>query len=147
MKTFTLDSELWLAHPLPEIFAFFADASNLETITPPWLRFEITTPRPIEMGRGTRIDYRLRLHGFSFSWRSEITVWDPPHRFVDEQVRGPYRLWRHEHTFEEKGGGTSVRDHVDYAVPGGLLVQKFVVGRDVVQIFDFRRKKLQEIFR
>jgi hypothetical protein len=99
------------------------------------------------MGRGTRIDYRLRLHGFSFSWRSEITVWDPPHRFVDEQVRGPYRLWRHEHTFEEKGGGTSVRDHVDYAVPGGLLVQKFVVGRDVMQIFDFRRRKLQEIFR
>jgi len=147
MKIFTLDSELWLAHALPEVFAFFADASNLETITPPWLRFEITTPRPIEMGRGTRIDYRLRLHGFSFSWRSEITAWDPPYRFVDEQVRGPYRLWRHEHTFEEKGGGTSVRDHVDYAVPGGLLVQKLVVARDVAQIFDFRRRKLKELFK
>lgn len=147
MKIFTLDSELWLGRPLQEVFAFFSDPSNLETITPPWLRFEISPPRPLEMRKGTRIDYRLRLHGIPLSWRSEITAWDPPFRFVDEQVRGPYRLWRHEHTFEEKDGGTFVRDHVDYAVPGGLLVQKFVVARDVAQIFDFRSRKLQEIFK
>ncbi len=146
MRIFRLDSELWLDCPVQEVFTFFADPVNLETITPPWLRFEIETKPPFEMQKGTLIDYRLRLHGIPLSWRSEITVWDPPHKFVDEQVRGPYRFWHHEHTFDEKDGGTVVRDHVDYAVPGGFLTNRLVVARDVAQIFDFRRRKLSEIF-
>jgi ligand-binding SRPBCC domain-containing protein len=146
MKIFEFDSELWLDRPRREVFPFFADPLNLETITPPWLRFKITTPAPLEMRRGVLIDYRLRLHGFPLKWQSKITVWDPPHRFVDEQVRGPYRLWRHEHRFEEKGGGTLVFDHVEYAVPGGFLIQKVLVGCEVARIFEFRRGKLREIF-
>jgi len=146
MRIFALDSELWLRHPIQEVFAFFSDASNLETITPPWLNFEIRTGRPLEIRQGIVIDYRLRLHGIPFSWRSFISVWEPPHRFVDEQVRGPYRLWRHEHTFAEKDGGTLVRDHVDYAVRGGQIVQGLMVAPNVARIFEFRRRKLSEIF-
>jgi hypothetical protein len=147
MKIFTLDSELWLDRPLKEVFAFFADPMNLETITPAWLQFTIKTAPQFEMRQGALVDYRLRLHGIPLAWRSRITVWDPPLKFVDDQVKGPYRLWHHEHTFEKKDGGTLVRDHVDYAVPGGLLVQKLMVRREVERIFDFRRRKLAEIFR
>ena len=146
MRIFTFDSELWLDRPLQEVFAFFADPMNLETITPPWLQFTIKTAPLFEMRRGAFIDYRLRLHGIPLAWRSEITVWDPPRKFVDDQVKGPYRLWHHEHTFEEKEGGTLVRDHVDYAVPGGLLIQKLMVGREVERIFTFRRRKLADLF-
>jgi ligand-binding SRPBCC domain-containing protein len=147
MKTFTLDSGLWLGRPIQEVFAFFCDPANLEKITPPWLRFEIKSAGPMELREGSLIDYRLRLHGIPLSWRSRISIWDPPHRFVDEQVRGPYRLWRHEHTFAEQNGGTMVRDHVDYAVPGGWLIHKLMVERDVEKIFEFRHRKLSEIFR
>jgi len=146
MRTVALDSSLWLNRPRALLFAFFADPANLEIITPAWLRFEMTTKRPFEMRQGTLIDYRLRLHGIPLRWRSEIKIWDPPHRFVDDQVRGPYRLWRHEHRFTEKDGGTEIQDHVDYAVPGGLLVEKLIVAGDVARIFEFRRKKLSEIF-
>jgi ligand-binding SRPBCC domain-containing protein len=147
MRIFSFDSEQWISRPLGEVFPFFADPRNLETITPPWLRFELKARENLEMRRGLKIDYRLRLHGIPFSWQSEITVWDPPVRFVDEQVRGPYRLWRHDHRFEEKDGRTLVRDHVDYAVPGGWLVQKLVVGREVDKIFEFRRRTLVKILR
>ncbi len=146
MKIFSFDSEQWISKPLRDVFPFFANPKNLETITPAWLRFEIRTPGNIEMRQGAKIDYRLHLHGVPLKWRSEITIWDPPCRFVDEQVRGPYRLWRHEHTFEEKEGRTRVRDHVDYAVLGGRLVQRFLVMRDVERIFEFRSRKLEEIF-
>jgi ligand-binding SRPBCC domain-containing protein len=147
MRIFSLDSEQWINRPLREVFPFFADPRNLEAITPPWLRFELKARGNLEMHRGLKIDYRLRLHGVPFSWQSEITVWDPPLRFVDEQVHGPYRLWRHDHRFEEKDGRTLVRDHVDYAVPGGWLVQKLAVGRKLRRIFEFRRRTLEEIFR
>jgi hypothetical protein len=146
MKIFTLDSEQWIHRPLQEVFAFFADPLNLEVLTPPWLRFEIGTAHAFEMRQGTLIDYRLRLHGIPLSWRSAITVWDPPRKFIDDQVKGPYRLWQHEHLFEEKDGGTMVRDHVRYAVPGGSLVNRLLVARDVARIFEFRRRKLSEIF-
>ncbi len=146
MKIFTLDSEQWIKRSRDQVFAFFADPLNLQVITPPWLRFEIKTSHPIQMRQGTRIEYRLRLHGFPISWKSEITVWEPPDRFVDDQVKGPYRLWHHEHTFEEKDRGTLVRDHVRYSVPGGFLINRLLVARDVAGIFEFRRRKLKEIF-
>lgn len=146
MKIFRLNSEQWIRRPLGEVFAFFSNPVNLETITPTWLQFEIKTKSPFTMQEGALINYSLRLHGLPLSWTSRITVWEPPRRFVDDQVKGPYRLWHHEHTFEEKDGGTLVVDHVDYAVLGGSFINKLLVARDVARIFEFRRNKLAEIF-
>ena len=114
MHEFTFQTELWLPRPRTEVFHFFAEARNLENITPPWLKFEVLTPAPIEMRPGTLIDYRIRVHGLPISWRTEITEWQPPHHFVDVQLRGPYTLWHHTHTFEERDGGTLCLDHVRY---------------------------------
>ena len=111
MKTFTLTNELWLPHQPQDVFPFFADAFNLERLTPPSLGFRVLTPPPIEMKVGTLIDYRVRLRGVPMRWQSEITAWEPPHRFVDEQRRGPYRLWIHEHTFTSQDGGTHGEGH------------------------------------
>ena len=141
---YTLTAEIWLPRSRPEVFAFFADAGNLETLTPAWLRFEILTPRPIGMQAGALIDYRLRVHGWPVRWQTRIAAWEPPVRFVDEQLRGPYRLWRHEHTFEEEAGGTRVRDVVHYAVLGGAVVNALFVRPDLRKIFFYRQKKLAE---
>ena len=108
MRIFEHTSETWLARPRAGVFEFFADAANLERLTPPWLGFEILTPRPIAMRVGALIDYRLRVHRIPLRWRTEITAWEPPVSFVDEQLRGPYRLWHHTHTFTEQAGGTAV---------------------------------------
>lgn len=135
---------MWLPRPIEEVFDFFSDARNLEALTPPTLRFEILTPSPIRMEVGTLIDYKLRLRGIPIRWRSEITAWEPPHRFVDEQIRGPYRLWAHEHTFAERDGGTLTRDVVKYAVHGGALVNRVFVERDVRKIFEYRTERLLE---
>jgi ligand-binding SRPBCC domain-containing protein len=129
--------------PVEQAFAFYGDARNLERITPPWLGFELTTPGPIEMGAGTVIEYKLRLHGVSVRWRTRIAVWEPPRRFVDVQERGPYSLWEHTHTFEEDGpGATIIRDRVRYSIPFGPLgelAERLLVRRDLKQIFDYRR--------
>lgn len=150
MRSHRIERETFIARPRPEVFDFFSDAGNLEELTPGFLRFEIVTPRPIEMAAGRIIDYRLRVRGVPLRWRSVIRVWEPPVRFVDEQVRGPYRRWHHEHLFEERDGGTAVIDRVDYAVPGGpgleRLVHRFLVGPDVRRIFDYRQERLGEIF-
>ena len=146
MRLSHLRSSIWLPRPLEVVFDFFADARNLEVLTPPWLRFQIVTPEPIAMRPGARIAYRLKLHGIPLRWDSEIAVWEPPYRFVDVQRRGPYRRWVHEHTFEEQGGGTLVSDHVRYAVLGGALVERLFVRPDVEKIFAYRREKLIETF-
>jgi ligand-binding SRPBCC domain-containing protein len=146
MKIFRFLTELWLPRPRTEVFAFFADAHNLQVLTPPWLNFEILTPRPIAMRTGTLIEYKLRLRGIPIRWRTEITDWQPPLSFVDEQQYGPYQQWIHRHWFEEKDGGTLCHDKVRYAVLGGAFVNKFFVRRDVEKIFEFRREKLQELF-
>lgn len=146
MRGYELRTEIRLPRPREEIFAFFADAGNLQAITPPWLHFRILTPMPLELKQGARLDYRLRLHGFPLRWKTEITVWDPPNRFVDEQIQGPYRLWVHEHTFEEVEGGTRVTDHVLYAVPFGALAHWLLVDRDVRAIFQYRAERLAERF-
>jgi ligand-binding SRPBCC domain-containing protein len=146
MKEHSFKSELWLARTPAEIFPFFADAKNLATVTPPWLHFEILTPGRIEMGIGTLIDYRISLHGIPLRWRTKITAWEPPFRFVDEQVKGPYRRWIHEHRFAESGAGTLCHDQVRYAILGGPIVQRLLVEPDVKRIFAFREAKLTEIF-
>src|SRR5262245_61481433 len=126
MRTYQLQTSLWLPQPRQRIFGFFSDPKNLERITPPWLHFEILSPIELAVDCGTRIDYRLRIRGLQIRWQSEIIIWEPPTRFVDQQTRGPYRLWVHEHTFSEREGGTIAGDNVVYAVPGGKLVQKII---------------------
>ena len=129
------------------LFPFFSEARNLERITPPWLAFELLTPGPIEMGEGAQIDYRLNLHGIPIRWRSRIAAWHPPHRFVDEQVKGPYKRWHHQHILElDDAGGTTMIDRVTYAVPGGALIHNLLVGRDVRQIFLYRMARLKTLF-
>ncbi len=112
------DEDSSCRRPLPDVFRFFADARNLEAITPPFLRFKVLTP-DVVMRQGARIDYRLRLRGIPFRWQSEITAWEPNVRFKDEQRRGPYKYWRHVHLFRESAGGTLVEDGVEYEVPCG----------------------------
>ena len=146
MTTFRLERHVRLPRPLDEVFPFFADAGNLEAITPDFLRFRVVTPRPIEMRVGATIDYELRVHGIPLKWTSEIAAWEPPHRFVDRQIRGPYRLWHHEHRFEADGDHTVCTDVVDYAVPGGRLVHALFIRRDVERIFDYRARRLAELF-
>lgn len=146
MKIFNVERSTLIPFPRETVFDFFARAENLELLTPPWLSFHIQTPKPIRMCEGTLIDYRLRLRGLPLRWRSEITIWEPPFRFVDEQRRGPYRLWVHEHRFEEVDGGTRVEDLVRYAVPGGTLVDKLFVAPDVKRIFDYRQERLRDLF-
>lgn len=131
---------------IDDVFAFFADARNLDLLTPPFLRFEIRTPEPIVMRVGTLIDYRLRIHGLPIRWQSEITAWEPPHRFVDEQRCGPYLFWIHEHRFEQAGCETDIIDRVDYGVPGGRLFHGLFVRRDLKRIFDYRIRQLAERF-
>jgi ligand-binding SRPBCC domain-containing protein len=143
---FTLDARQVLNTPINILFPFFADAKNLEVLTPPFLKFEIKTPPPIEMKVGALIDYRITLRVIPLTWRTEITAWEPPLRFVDEQLRGPYSLWRHEHTFVAQDDRTLVIDHVDYRVLFGGLVNKLVVKPDLERIFTFRQQKMAELF-
>jgi len=141
---YRLECEVLVPRRREEVFAFFADCRNLELLTPDELRFRILTPNAHETHEGLRIDYRLSLHGIRFRWQSEIPVWDPPVRFVDVQVRGPYRRWIHEHRFRETDGGTLVSDRVDYDVLGGGLVNGWLVAPQLRRIFAYRRERLLE---
>jgi len=137
-----LHREQLVARPLDEVFGFFAEAGNLELITPPWLGFSLTAAEPVAMRAGTVIEYQLRLHRLPVRWVSRIALWEPGRTFVDVQVRGPYRVWRHRHEFEASGDSTLVRDHVDYALPLGRLgelAHRAFVARDLARIFDYRR--------
>lgn len=146
MKTFRLRKQIWLPQPREKVFGFFSDPQNLDRLTPQWLKFKILTATPLVMAPGTLLDYRLRLRGIPIRWRSEITAWEPPGRFVDKQIRGPYSLWVHEHLFETKDNGTLVTDNVEYAVPAGKLVQQLLVAPDLERIFDYRHRMLRNLF-
>lgn len=141
MRIHRLEREQLLPHPVDEVFPFFADARNLERLTPPLLRFEVLTPGAIEMRAGTLIEYRLRLHGVAVGWQTRIEEWEPGARFVDVQLAGPYRLWHHTHTFEPVSSGTLMRDTVRYALPAWPVgeVAQPLVRRDLAGSFDFRR--------
>ena len=143
---FLLTSSMRVPRPIDEVFEFFSDARNLERITPPSLSFRVLNEGPIEMEKGTLIDYRLRVHRLPLRWQSEIRAWEPPNRFVDEQRKGPYRYWIHEHLFEDQGDSTVVRDQIQYGVLGGRLVNRLFVSRDVKSIFSYRSRSLAEIF-
>ena len=135
--------------PLPEVFGFFADAHNLEAITPPYLKFRILTPAPISMTAGALIDYRLQLFGIPFTWKTRIETFEPMRRFVDRQVRGPYALWHHLHEFYETSEGTLVVDQVDYRIGWSILggvAQVAFVQQTLEAIFDYRRQMVAEQF-
>ncbi len=144
MRIGEFQCEMFLPLPPEAVFPFFADAGNLNSITPPWLHFRIITPRPIEMRVGTLIDYKLRLHGLPVRWRTLISEWQPSYRFVDQQVRGPYHQWIHTHTFEPHQGGTLARDVVRYAARLDCITHPLFVRRDIERIFAFRKGVLQE---
>ncbi len=142
MKVHLLERSQTVPLSLEETFGFYTDIANLERITPPWLRFRILDPRPDLLVGGARIEYSLVLHRVPIHWITAIGEWEPPHRFVDFQERGPYRLWEHTHTFEPCEDGTRMTDRVRYAIPYGplgALAHVAFVRRDLRRIFDYRR--------
>jgi ligand-binding SRPBCC domain-containing protein len=148
VRRHVLETSQWLSSPLDETFAFFSDPQNLARITPPSLDFVLTTSGPILMRAGARFDYRLRYRGLPLSWTSLIEVWEPNVRFLDVQVRGPYRLWRHEHGFEARDGGTSIEDRVEYELPFyplGEVVHGLLVRPDLERIFAFRNAATESL--
>jgi hypothetical protein len=145
MSQHTLERTQFIPKPRAEVFAFFSDAANLERITPSFLRFSITTPTPIALHPGTIIDYRLSLMGIPFGWRTRIEVFEAELRFVDFQLKGPYRRWHHLHEFEEVAGGTKMTDRVEYELPFGPLgdlARALFVKRTLDSIFDYREKTI-----
>ena len=149
MKVHSLVREQVIARPRREVFAFFADAANLERITPAFLRFRIVTPTPVRIEEGCLIDYRLSLFGLPFGWRTRIDRFVPDSSFVDSQLRGPYRLWRHTHEFEEVRSGTRMLDRVEYALPLGPLgsiARALFVRATLTRIFDHRAATIAAIF-
>lgn len=148
MAEHTLTRSLTLDLPREEVFGFFADAGNLERITPPELNFKIATPQPFEISEGTLIDYQLKLRGLPMKWRTEISVWEPPFRFVDRQLRGPYSQWIHTHTFTELDPRkTLIEDEVKYRLPFEPFgdAAHFIVARELAYIFDYRQKAVAGI--
>lgn len=147
MTTHQLVREQTIPRPLEEVFEFFSDARNLEVLTPPWLNFEILTPGTIPMHAGAIIQYALRLRGIPINWITSIAVWNPPHEFVDVQLKGPYQLWHHRHTFQAVGNATRMIDEVHYRLPLGLvgdMVHGLLVRRDLQQIFDYRKQQIDK---
>jgi ligand-binding SRPBCC domain-containing protein len=147
VRVHRLEREQLLERPIDDVFEFFAQARNLERLTPSWLRFEVLTPEPIRMEVGALIEYRLRVHRIPLRWVSRIEEWAPGLSFIDRQLRGPYGLWHHRHTFASVGTGTLVRDMVDYALPLGPLgeiAHRLFVRRDLERIFDFRHQAVDQ---
>lgn len=148
MRIYTLQRELWVPNCLSVVFDFFSRAENLERIAPPWMRFRIITPPPITMNQGATIAYALRVRGIPLCWLTEIERWNPPYEFIDTQISGPYKIWRHTHRFSEAEGGTRIVDIVEYALPLGLigrLAHRLRVARDLALIFDYRAQHVQAL--
>jgi ligand-binding SRPBCC domain-containing protein len=149
MKVYMLKKEQIVKRPLGEVFAFFERPENLARITPPWLGFRILTPSPIVMERGAKFEYSVRVMGIRVGWESLISDYQPPHRFVDEQTRGPYAYWHHTHTFLQTDGGTLVGDEVRYAMPFsviGTLAWRLAVRSQLEDIFSYRARVIGAMF-
>lgn len=150
MRKHIFEREIEFEEPLERVFEFFCRAENLDFLTPTWLKFRFITPLPIEMRKGTEIEYMLRLYGVPVRWKTEITRWNPPHLFQDTQSQGPFRLWVHTHSFEEKNGLTVMRDRVEYVVPGWIfepMVHRYFVRRNIEKIFEYRREQFSREFK
>ena len=150
MAEYILERQQIVERPRHEVFDFFADAGNLERITPPELNFRIITPQPFDIKKGAFIDYKLKLHGIPITWKTEITQWNPPFDFVDTALKSPYKQWIHLHTFEEgERGETIMKDIVRYRLPFEPLgdIGLFIVKRELSYIFDYRYKVIEEIFK
>jgi len=147
MHSYGLEREQWLPKPINEVFSFFSRPENLQAITPPWLDFRMVEAPQVLLA-GSLIRYRLRWHWVPIRWTTEISEWNPPHGFVDREIKGPYALWNHEHWFAARDGGTTMRDRVTYALPFGFLGQMTypLVKRDVEKIFDFRAETMRRLF-
>jgi ligand-binding SRPBCC domain-containing protein len=149
MAEYILERTQIINRPREEVFEFFADARNLERITPPELNFHIITPSPIDVKKGALIDYELKLRGISIRWKTEITQWNPPHDFVDTALKSPYKQWIHLHSFEEGAAcETIMKDVVRYRLPLEPLgdIAHFYVKKELAYIFDYRYKVIEEIF-
>ena len=147
MKDRILTSEVLFDEPLEKVFNFFAEAENLEAITPPFLGFNIVTPLPLEMKAGAILDYKLRIRGIPIRWRTRINDWNPPNSFEDQQMIGPYSRWIHTHTFAEADGGTLMKDQVIYQPPGWIfepIIHSLFVEKDLLTIFNYRIEAMAE---
>jgi ligand-binding SRPBCC domain-containing protein len=146
---YLFEKELRITASLEEVFAFFSKAENLGTITPAFVGFAILSPVPIEMRIGTIIDNRIRVFGIPLRWKSKITAWDPPLHFADEQLKGPYRKWLHDHTFHVEGEYVVMNDRVQYQVPGGIiapLIHFLIVRPQIRAIFGHRNRVIGSLF-
>jgi hypothetical protein len=149
MPPYLIRAEQFVPRPLEEVFDFFSKAENLQQLTPPWMNFHILSVEPNPVRKGTLIQYSLRWRMFPIRWTTEITDWEPPRRFVDLQLRGPYKLWRHEHRFTVEGNGTLISDEVQYELPFGVLGRighAIKVKSDVEVIFAYRKKAVDRHF-
>ena len=150
MTVYTLECQMFAPVSLQEAFSVFENPYNLAQITPQWLKLKITTKEPVTMRKGAEIDYTLGWMGFAMRWKTLITEYEPPFLFVDEQIGGPYKLWRHTHSFLPCEEGTIVADRVEYALPLGVLGQVahgLVVRKQLEEIFRFRQERLAEMFK
>ena len=150
MKTYNVRFEQFIDLPRDNVFRFFSKPQNLSLITPPRLKFNILTPTPLLMKEGQLIDYSLIImYCIKLRWRTLITHYEKPYKFIDQQIKGPYSLWHHTHIFEEKNGGTLIKDEVTYSVPFGLIgrfINAIYIQYDVKSIFKYRHKILDQIF-
>jgi len=149
MKTFEINMKQYINKPLEVVFEFFSKPENLEMITPKSLSFNILTPTPIKMEKGSLIDYTIRLFGIPIHWRTLISDYEPPFRFVDQQIKGPYTFWHHTHTFKLVEGGVEIIDEVKYSLPLGwlgTLAHAIWVRKDLEKIFEYRKTVIQHYF-
>lgn len=149
MKTSRITRHQFINLPVEKVFEFFKSPENLGKLTPPEMSWKILTPKPIKMSVGKVFDYSISLFGIPLTWKSIITDFDPPYRFVDEQLAGPYRFWHHSHVFEKANGGTMVRDEVHYLVPMGIvgkIIEMIIIRHQLDRIFNYRQEALKKHF-
>jgi ligand-binding SRPBCC domain-containing protein len=148
-RIYVFKDETLINQPRSVVFNFFSEAVNLELLTPPWLRFRILSNLPITMSKGVQIKYRLQLYHIPLKWLTEISLWEPPFRFIDKQLKGPYKLWIHLHQFEDTDTGTRMIDELKYAIPPvpfrHFITHHFVANR-INEIFSYRKKMILEYF-